>query len=195
MNQPSLILASSSPYRQQLLTQLKLNFQAISPEIDESCEQQNQTLSPLEIAQSLAKKKALAVQKQQPGAVIIGSDQVACLGTTILNKPGNRENNLEQLKKLSGQTHELLTAVCVLKGELEFAFHNQTQLTMREFSSEELERYVDNDRAFDCAGGYKIEGLGIALFSRIKTSDHSSILGLPLIKLTSVLRQLGFQLP
>lgn len=203
MNNP-LILGSSSPYRKALLSRLGLDFQAVKPSFDEE-PLKHQGLAPAELAQRLARGKAesLAGSAQIPAeAVIIGSDQVAALRTQHpvsgqlqwleLHKPGNRENNLSQLERLSGKTHSLFTAVSVLAPEGRFEWVNETQIRFRSLTTEEIVKVVDQDQAFDCAGGYKFEKRGISLIEELHCSDPTAIEGLPLIHLSTVLRELGY---
>ena len=192
---PQIILASSSIYRQQLLQQIGLEFQAISPDVDETLVQQNQSLTPIQIAEQLAKLKADSVATNHPNCIVIGSDQVVDFNGTTIGKPGSRNENIELLKQLSGHTHHLFTAVCVCFNQQCIAFTNKTALTVRSLTETEITRYVDRDQAFDCAGGYRWEAAGIALFDQIETEDHSAILGLPLIKLVTVLRSLDIAIP
>ncbi len=189
------VLASSSRYRRDLLTRIGLEFEVIAPEVDEAPVQARPDLTPAEIAQLLAERKAAAVASLRPDAIVIGSDQVATLEGEILTKPGTREKTVQQLRHLAGQTHCLLTAVCIRAPQATQTFLNRTELRMRTFSDEELLRYADFDQPWDCAGGYRVEGQGIALFEAITTSDFTAIQGLPLIELTGLLRQLGCAIP
>lgn len=192
---PTVVLASTSRYRKRLLERISLPFEAESPDVDESPVQEDSLLSPHEIAAKLAYLKAAAVFSRRSDAIVIGSDQVAVLGNQILTKPGSREHNIAQLEKLSGQTHKLITAVCVLAPGEKREFSNEVVLVVRSLGSEEIERYVDHDEPWDCSGGYRIEGQGVTLFTRVDTSDPSSIEGLPLMQLTATLRELGVQIP
>ena len=132
---------------------------------------------------------------REPRAVVIGSDQVCALGEEVLDKPGSRATAIERLGRLAGREHRLITAVCVAAGGREIELVDVTRLWVRPLARSEIERYVDRDRPFDVAGGYKLEALGVALFERIESRDQSSIVGLPLIELCRVLRELGFRLP
>ncbi len=182
----TVVLASSSRYRRQLLKRLGIPFVAVSPEVDErhlECE------TPFELARRLAEVKAVAVRHNHPNALIIGSDQVAVLAGQILGKPGNREANIHQLLRASGRRVQILTSVCVLN-----AYTGCSQLELvsatvhfRSLSLRQIEHYVGREQPFDCAGGFKSEGLGIALFSRIEVNDPSAVVGLPLIPLVRML--------
>lgn len=190
-----IILASSSIYRQRLLQQIGVEFAAISPDVDETALQQDQTLSPLQIAKVLAKQKAEAVSIRYPESIVIGSDQVVDFDGQLIGKPGSRENNIELLKQFSGKSHRLITAVCLFSKQTCYAFNDETTLTVRSLTEDEITRYVDRDQAYDCAGGYRWESAGICLFEKIETEDHTAILGLPLIRLITVLRTLGVAIP
>ena len=186
-----LILASTSTYRRQLLSQLGWRFEAMAPGIDENQFKQ-QGLSPEDLAIELSRIKAKAVYLRNEGSCVIGSDQVCSLNGTLFSKPQTKENAIEQLGQLQGRPHELLTAVTVVTPENETSFLNRTILHMRDLSKEEIERYIDADLPLDCAGSYKLEARGIKLFERIEMSDHTAIIGLPLIELSNVLINLGF---
>ncbi|MCR8913891.1 septum formation inhibitor Maf [Marinobacter panjinensis] len=186
-----LLLASSSPYRRQLLTRLGLPFEAASPDIDES-PARNETAEQL--ATRLAESKARALAKAWPGHWIIGSDQVACLEDgTLLNKPGNHECAVQQLARSSGQRVSFLTGLALLdasSGQIQIhcePFHAH----FRGLRREEIENYLHTEQPYDCAGSFKMEGLGIALFSQLEGRDPNSLVGLPLIALTDMLRNWG----
>lgn len=191
---PELILASGSSYRRKLMRRLAVPFRVIAPIVEES-RWKAAICAPEELAVALARAKASSVAKMEPDAVVIGSDQVAALGSDLLDKPGSKEASVRQLWRLSGKTHELITAVCVLHGTEERVLLDRTTLTMRRLSPEEIELYVDLDRPFDCAGGYKFEEHGIALFEEIRCTDSTAIEGLPLIALARTLREFGIRFP
>lgn len=191
---PDLILASTSPYRERLLRRLGIPFRVVPSGIDESTFKESISAAD-ELTVALAQAKARSVAQREPDAVVIGSDQVAVLGSELLSKPGSREANIDQLKRLSGETHELITAVCVLHGAEERILLDHTALTMRRLNRDEIEAYVDIDRAFDCAGGYKYEEHGISLYEDVRCTDATAIEGLPLISLARTLREFGFQFP
>ena len=148
---PEIILASSSIYRQRLLHQIGLEFRTVSPDVDEAPLQQNQQLTPKQIAEQLAKLKAESVAASCSNSIVIGSDQVCQLNEIPLGKPGSREDNIEQLKQLSGKTHQLITAVCICSGQNTYAFTDQTELTIRPLTESEIIRYVERDQPYDCA--------------------------------------------
>jgi len=189
-----LILASSSPYRQKVLRRLAVPFRVVAPDVEEAA-WKAAISAPDELAVALARAKARCVWQQAPDAVVIGSDQVAALGSELLDKPGSREATIGQLERLSGRTHDLITAVCVLYGTEERILLDRTSLTMRRLSRPEIELYADLDRPFDCAGGYKFEEHGISLFEEVRCTDATAIEGLPLISVARTLREFGFRFP
>jgi len=190
----NLILASTSFYRQSLLKRLGLPFEVMSPGVDES--QYKQSISePQELAVSLAQAKAHSIAKDHPDQLVIGADQLAVINGEILDKPGSREKNIEQLTKLSGQTHQLLTAVCLIHQETERLLLDRTFLRMRPLTSAEIEAYVDLDEPFDCAGGYQFENHGVSLFEDVRSTDTTAIEGLPLLLVAKTLREFGLQYP
>lgn len=192
---PPLILASTSPYRRALLERLGLPFTVRKPPYDEDGLKAG-SLAPLNLAKELALGKAYSA-RQIDHEVIIASDQLGSLeiepgAFEILGKPITRERNIEQLLKLSGRMHTLITAVVVLHGTRKLEFQDQTRITFRQLSEAEAERVVDRDQAFDCAGGYKFEKSGISLIEKLECADPTAIEGLPLIQLSNVLRGLGY---
>ncbi len=189
-----LILASTSKYRAELLQRLGVSFQTVAPDVDEQAARRPEW-SPAEVASELARMKAGSVAQRFPEDVIIGSDQVAECHGEILGKPGSRAAAIRQLEKLAGRDHTLWTAVAVIAPKGTMTHRDRTQLQMRSLSRAEIERYVDYDQPLDCAGSYKLESRGITLFEAIITNDHTAITGLPLIFVTTALRQCGFPVP
>src|SRR5690606_12135435 len=188
-----LILASTSKYRKQLLEQLQWPFSVMAPDVDETV-YKDQMMSPKDLAEKLSYLKAHDVLSKNPDAVVIGSDQVCSLENTIFSKPQNKENALNQLKQMSGRKHQLLTSVTICSSEDSFTWTNITSLTMKMLNDAEIERYLDIDTPYDCAGSYKLESMGIKLFSRIEMSDHTAIIGLPLIEISNtLLSRFGFK--
>lgn len=181
-----LILASTSKYRAQLLSQLGWPFTQEDPGVDED-QLKNKGLAPGDLALELSRLKARAVFDRHPDSIVIGSDQVCSFEEKIFSKPKTMERAVEHLLQMQGQTHELLTAVTVITPENTTTFLNVTKLHMRDLSREEIETYVKLDMPLDCAGSYKLETLGIKLFERIEMTDHTAIIGLPLIELSNVL--------
>lgn len=191
---PPLVLASTSPHRRALLARLGHPFAAVAPTCDEAS-YLGRGLSPQLLAATLAEAKARSVASAHPDSVVIGSDQVCALGVEVFGKPGGRDAAVAQLRRLRGRTHHLLTAVCVVDGGRTHAFVDDSRLGMRALDDAEIERYVDLDKPFDCAGAYKLERAGIALFDNIASADHTAIVGLPMLRLCAVLRQCGLALP
>jgi septum formation protein len=189
-----LILGSTSRYRAALLERFGLPFTARNSAVDES---ELAGESPRTRALRLAVAKADAVAAQFPEAVVIGGDQVPSARDTILHKPGDAARCREQLRFLSGSQAAFFTAVSVrcLATGLELAHVDTTTVTLRALSDADIERYVERERPFDCAGGFKAEALGITLFERMDSQDPTAIIGLPLIWLAGALRSAGFALP
>jgi septum formation protein len=187
-----LILASTSRYRRELLERLRLPFHISRPDVDESPLPGE---APPALARRLAAAKARAIATQQPDAWVIGADQVAALGAQPLGKPGNRDTALSQLGAMSGQEVRFHTALCVVRGEVALEAMDTTLVRFRALQGEEIERYVDAEQPLDCAGSFKVEGLGISLFESVESRDPTALVGLPLIALAGMLREAGFVLP
>lgn len=188
-----LILGSTSAYRRELLSRLRIPFEVASPHVDET-PLLNET--PQALAQRLALAKAMAVAERFPSAVVIGSDQVAQLGEEALGKPGNHVNATKQLSKMSGQTvvfHTALAVVC-----LETGFIGQdiakVHVKFRNLSPSQIKNYLLAEQPYDCAGSAKSEGLGIALLERIDNDDPTALIGLPLIRVCHLITQAGIVL-
>jgi septum formation protein len=188
---PPLILASTSKYRGELLSQLGWEFTAMAPGVDED-ELKKKNLTPQDLAKQLSFLKAEAVFKKRLDAAVIGSDQVCHCDGKILGKPHTFEKAVEQLLFMQGKSHELLTAVTIITPTFAETFLNATKLTMRKLSRESIESYVKADSPLDCAGSYKLESRGIKLFESIQTEDSTAIIGLPLIELANTLVKLGW---
>jgi septum formation protein len=191
---PELVLASTSPYRRALLGRLGLPFRCASPRFDESVPSR-EGKSPREIAEMLAEGKAASIAALEPRATVIGCDQLASINEQVLGKPGSSPLAEEQLAILSARTHELITALVVIRSGRCVRHTDVTRLKMRSLTRAEIKRYVQRDLPLDCAGGYKLEEHGIVLFESIESNDQSAITGLPLIALTSCLRELGYEIP
>ncbi|MCC1497696.1 nucleoside triphosphate pyrophosphatase [Alcanivorax sp. 1008] len=192
---PPLVLASSSPFRRELLGRLGLQFLCDSPDIDES----RQPGEPAEeLVQRLALEKARAVAARHPAALIIGSDQVAVLEDgSIVGKPGSADRAVEQLRQASGSSVTFLTGLCLYNSA-----SDQYQLCcepfkvhFRQLSSEAINSYINKEQPLNCAGSFKSEGLGITLFRRLEGDDPNALIGLPLIRLTDMLAGEGVALP
>ena len=185
-----LILASTSPYRRALLERLGLSFSTAAPDVDE---RPHPGESPSELVRRLAEAKARAVALNHPDALIIGSDQVACLDDAILGKPGDHSTAIAQLERASGRSVLFQTGLCVLD-----ARSGQAQTLVEPFwvhfrvlSRARIEGYLERERPYDCAGSFKSEGLGIALFERLEGDDPNALIGLPLIRLIPLLEAAG----
>ncbi|RNF84952.1 Maf family protein [Montanilutibacter psychrotolerans] len=191
--QQPLILASTSRYRRELLERLRLPFSIARPESDETALPDE---TPAALALRLAHAKAAAVAALHPDAWVIGSDQVAELGTATLGKPGNREAAVGQLAAMSGQPVRFRTGVCLYRqGVTPHLWLDTTTVRFRTLRGDEIGRYVDAEQPFDCAGSFKCEGLGISLFDAIETQDPTALIGLPLIATARLLREAGFSVP
>ena len=189
-----LILASTSRYRRELLERLRLSFDVARPDVDETASPGE---SPRNLAIRLAQAKACAVATQlADDAWALGSDQVAEVEGRALGKPGGRAAAIAQLDSMSGRIVRFHTALCLAHADgRTFADIDLTEVHFRALTDAEIERYVDAEQPFDCAGSFKSEGLGIALFERIDNRDPSALVGLPLIATCMLLRKAGFALP
>lgn len=190
MNSQPLVLASTSPYRSELLSILRIPFQTAAPNVDEpplageSAKQTSIRLSQL---------KAQAVAKDHPDALIIGSDQVALLDDQQLGKPLTHANAVRQLRAMRGKTVTFFTALTLLNaidGTMQTEL-NETRVSFRQLDDDEIERYLNKEQPYNCAGSAKSEGLGIALISRIEGNDPNALIGLPLISLVTMLKKQG----
>ncbi|MEN9395736.1 MAG: hypothetical protein RLZ81_266 [Pseudomonadota bacterium] len=192
--QPHLILASTSPYRRDLLTRLRVPFAVVSPEVDETALHHE---TPEQLARRLALSKAQVVAEQHPDAIVIGSDQVADLDGLAMGKPGNHHRAVEQLRRMRGRTVIFQTAVSVLCVQAGFAQTDiaQVRVVFRDLSDAEIERYLIAETPYDCAGSAKSEGLGISLLDAIHSDDPTALIGLPLIRTARMLRTAGIELP
>jgi len=191
---PRLVLASTSPYRRELLGRLQLSFETAAPETDESPLPGEH---PAATAERLSVAKARAVAAAYPGALIIGSDQVAYQGDTRYGKPGTRENAIIQLRSMSGKAVVFHTGLCLLNAATG-RIHLRgipTEVRFRELSDEEIHRYLDKEDALNCAGSARSEGLGISLLEYLRGDDPNALVGLPLIALCEMLRAEGVALP
>lgn len=189
-----IVLGSSSVFRRQLLEKLLEQFDTCSPDIDESPLPGE---DPAQLVQRLALQKAEAVAKAHPDALIIASDQVSVLDGRINGKPGNYENAFRQLKSSSGKQVSFFTSLCLYdattaKYQLDV---EPFQVYFRELSDTQIERYLKKETPYNCAGGFKSEGFGITLFSRLEGRDPNTLIGLPLIRLVEMLAAAGVQLP
>ncbi len=187
-----LLLASTSPSRLRLIARLGVPCRVVAPEVDEAS---IVGPSPDATALSRARAKAASVARQHPDAIVVGADQLVDLDGDVLGKPGSSEAALAQLERLAGRAHRLVTALSVHSPAGPVEHIDVTVLRMRALPREALGRYVHRDRPEGCAGSYRIEGQGIALFERIEGNDPSAIEGLPLGALAAMLRPLGIEVP
>ena len=184
-----LILASTSRYRRELLERLVIPFTVVKPEVDET---QLADESPLTNCRRLAFEKASAVAEKHPNAIVIGSDQVLDLDGEAMSKPGDFTTALAQLKRCQGSTLICYTALCVLaSGHTPLIDVVPTEITYRNLPNEALIAYLEREKPYDAAGSVKVETNGITLLSAVKSDDPTAIIGLPLIRLTDFLRELG----
>ncbi|MBV8033840.1 Maf family nucleotide pyrophosphatase [Roseateles sp.] len=187
---PSLILASTSRYRRELLTRLHLPFEAIAPAVDEAALPGE---VPAALAERLALAKARAVAALRPDAVVIGSDQVADLGGEAIGKPGTHEAAAAQLRRMSGREVVFQTAVAVVAPGLAAIERAEVRVRFRELDDAAIEAYLRADRPYDCAGSAKVESLGIALLEAVESDDPTALVGLPLIRTCALLRRAGLE--
>ena len=191
---PTLVLASSSPYRRELLTRLRMPFEVLSPDVDETPLANEM---PQETALRLAQLKARAVADKFPDALIIGSDQVALLGKQQIGKPHTFENAKKQLQAASGRSMVFHTALCLYNSKSGNMQSRVVPITIqfRTLSDAVIERYLIAEQPYNCAGSAKSEGLGIALIARFEGEDPNALVGLPLIALVDMLHQEGVAVP
>lgn len=191
---PTLVLASSSPYRRELLARLHMPFEVMSPDIDETPLTNE---APQETALRLAQQKARAVAGKFPDALIIGSDQVALLGEQQIGKPHTFENAKQQLQASSGRSMVFHTALCLYNSRSGNMQARVVPITIqfRKLSDDVIERYLHAEQPYNCAGSAKSEGLGIALIERFDGEDPNALIGLPMIALIDMLHQEGVQIP
>jgi MAF protein len=190
---PPLILASTSPFRRDLLARLGVPFKTISPDVDESCHPGE---TPQQLVQRLACDKAAAVAGNLTEGLVIGSDQVAVIDGKILGKPGDHETARQQLTNASGNTVIFYTGLCLVNAA---TGHQQVDVvpfhvSFRELSQQQIENYLQREQPYNCAGSFKSEGLGISLFQRMQGDDPNTLVGLPLIRLIDMLAQEGLDI-
>jgi septum formation protein len=190
-----LVLGSTSRYRAGLLARITPQFRQAAPDVDETPQPGE---APAALARRLARAKALVVAAHNPGALVIGSDQVAELDGLPLGKPGSVENAQAQLAACSGRAVRFHTALCLADARLQppsvYEAMDETEVLFRNLGSDEIARYVAREQPLDCAGSFKSEGLGIALFKHIRSDDPTALVGLPLIALLRLLRGAGVSL-
>lgn len=191
---PPLVLGSTSPFRRALLEKLGLPFVTVAPQVDET-RQPGET--PEALATRLAEAKARAAAVEHPQALVIGSDQVACIDSAILGKPGDRATAIGQLKQASGRVVTFYTGLCLYDATADRSrvVCEPFRVHFRSLSEQQIARYVDAEQPFNCAGSFKSEGYGITLFERLEGDDPNSLIGLPLIRLVDLLGEAGITLP
>ena len=193
-SESALFLASTSVYRRELLARLGIAFDIASPRVDETPLQRE---GPSAMVRRLARLKAQAIAAREPNAWVIGSDQAAACGRQALGKPLNKVRCMEQLQACAGRRVRFLTAVALINAASGRTLEalDTTWVKFRRLDAATIERYVDREQPFDCAGGFKSEGLGISLFESIESRDPTGLIGLPLISLCKLLRRAGFKVP
>ncbi len=189
-----LILGSTSPFRREILQKLRLPFEVDAPHVDEEALDGE---TPEALVARLAEAKARDVASRHANALVIGSDQVACIDGMILGKPGGRDNAIKQLSAASGRSVVFYTALCLLNSGTDDCQLEVEPFTVhfRQLSRDQIVRYLDIEQPFNCAGSFKSEGYGITLFSALQGHDPNTLVGLPLIRLIDMLMREGVELP
>ncbi|MBE0439284.1 MAG: septum formation inhibitor Maf [Gammaproteobacteria bacterium] len=188
-----LILGSSSPFRSELLSKLGLPFETASPDIDEQPLENEQAA---DLVKRLSEQKAQAIADRYPKALIIASDQVALLDNTILGKPGNHQNAVKQLMAASGKTVKFLTGLVLMNsqtGNIQSSVEMYS-VEFKQLTPEQIEFYLNKEQPYQCAGSFKSEGFGISLFNKLQGNDPNTLVGLPLIRLTEMLKAEGIDI-
>ena len=190
--QQKLILASTSKYRKELLERLRIPFEIVAPDVDETPLPKE---TPADLVLRLAQAKAEIVSKANPDAWVIGSDQVADFLGAAIGKPMTHDRAVAQLQLMRGETITFRTGLCLMKGDQIHCTSVDTEVSFLKSSDETIENYLLAEQPYDCAGSAKSEGLGITLLSAIRSDDPTALVGLPLIALTKFLRSAGFNIP
>ena len=183
-----IILASTSTYRRALLKQLNLPFECQNPYTDEALLEHE---TAADAAYRLAGLKAQSVASKNPDSIVIGSDQLATCEGHILGKPGGHDQAFLQLQSMAGKTITFYTGLCVIYGKQRHQLVEEYQVHMRPLTPEQIENYLRTEQPYNCAGSFKSEGLGITLFTSMQGKDPNTLIGMPLISLTSILNDLG----
>lgn len=193
MNNTKLILASSSQYRAKLLQRLRVPFEQVAANIDES---QRPDEAPLALVERLSTQKAEVVANSTPDAWVIGSDQIALFNGTVIGKPGNHHKAVQQLQSFSGNLVEFITGVCLfhMKTSRRYYAHSTVSVYFKTLTDAQIESYLKADTPYDCAGSFKVESLGVCLFDKVVSEDPTSLEGLPLISLCKLFSQAGITL-
>lgn len=189
-----IILASTSVYRKQQLERLSIPFSTASPDVDEE-PLKEQGFDHVELSRELALLKARDVFETNNDAIVIGGDQVASFNQSVLSKPGTKEKAFEQLRAMAGDRHQLITSLAIIAGGEEYLHTCIANMTMRDLTDEQIERYIDIDEPLYSCGSYKLEALGISLFESIECEDYTSIIGIPLMWTAKILTRLGISVP
>ena len=191
---PTIVLASSSPYRRGLLDRFLDEYEAVSPDVDES---NHEGLPPMELATHLARKKAEMVSVNARDSLVIGADQLAVLDSRVLGKPGDHQKAVEQLLAAAGHAVTFLTAVCILDpvGRTRYEHVDKTTVHFRQFDRRLADAYLRHDEPYDCAGSFKLEGSAFVLFESVKTDDPTALIGLPMIWVADRLLHLDYLIP
>jgi len=191
---PELILGSTSPFRRELLQRLGLPFATATPDVDET---RLTDESPQALVKRLSLAKAQAVANQYSDALIIGSDQAAVLDDNILGKPGDHDRAIEQLRQASGRSVRFLTGLCLYNSMTDVYQLDVVpfEVVFRALTDQQIDRYLRHEQPYNCAGSFKSEALGITLFESMRGDDPTALIGLPLIRLTSMLMEAGLELP
>ncbi len=190
----TLVLASTSPFRRELLQRLGVAFETLAPDVDET---RHTDESPEALVLRLSEAKARTAASRYPDALIIGSDQVAVCGDEVLGKPGNHEAACVQLRRLAGHRVSFLTGLCLYDTASDNALVDLIpyHVVFRQLTDQQIDRYLKIEQPYNCAGSFKSEGLGISLFESMQGEDPNALIGLPLIRLTNWLNKAGINIP
>lgn len=189
-----LVLASTSPFRRRLLEQAGILFEAVAPPYEE---EHDLGLEPMELVVELARRKARSLQDRFPDRLVLAADQAPVCEGAILLKPGSRAGAHKQLQRLQGKAHRLLTGVALLdtaSGRCETAA-SEHRMVMRPLDAAAIDRYLDRDEPYGCAGSYRVEARGVLLFEAMEGDDHTGIIGLPLSRVVTLLQRFGVAIP
>lgn len=189
-----IILASTSIYRKEQLKRLNLNFEAISPNVNEE-PLKEKNLDHIQLSRELSLLKAKSMSEKNKDAIVIGGDQIASFNNAVLSKPKTKENAFKQLKSLSGNEHNLITSLAIIANSQEHIHTCIATMKMRQLTDEQINLYIDIDEPLQCCGSYRIETLGISLFDAIDCEDYTSIIGIPLMWTARTLSKLGISIP
>ncbi len=189
-----IILASTSIYRKEQLKRLNLNFEAMSPNVDEEPLKQK-GLDHVQLSRELSLRKAQSISEKNNDAIVIGGDQVASFNNLVLSKPKTKENAFKQLTSLAGNEHQLITSLAIMCNGQVYIHTCIAKMKMRQLTDEQIKGYIDVDEPLQCCGSYRIEAVGISLFEKIECEDYTSIIGIPLMWTAITLSKLGIPVP